>query len=238
MAETTDTNAHYQPTIREMPLGERPRERLEHYGASALSTAELLAIILRVGVSGQSVLHLSHALLAKYAGLMGLARASFADLCAEHGLGPAKTTQLKAALELGRRLLVESPDVRPQITSPADAANLVLLQMSVLEKEEVRVFILDTRNRVLSVPTVYVGSLNTNVVRVAELFRDAIKQNAAAIIVVHNHPSGDPTPSPEDVRLTEMLVEAGKLLDVEVLDHLIIGQGRFVSLKERGLGFR
>jgi DNA repair protein RadC len=238
MAEETATTVPYQPTIREMPVGERPRERLESYGPAALSNAELLAIILRTGVSGQSVLNLSQALLAKHGGLMGLARASFAELCAEHGLGPAKTTQLKAALELGRRLLVESPDARPQVTSPADAANLVLLEMSLLEKEEVRVVILDTRNRVLSIPTIYVGSLNTNVVRVAELFRDAIKHNAAAIIVVHNHPSGDPTPSPEDVHLTEMLVQAGKLMDIEVLDHLIIGQGRFVSLKERGLGFR
>jgi DNA repair protein RadC len=238
MAEETVTTVPYQPTIREMPAGERPRERLENYGPAALSNAELLAIILRTGVSGQSVLNLSQALLAKHGGLMGLARASFAELCAEHGLGPAKTTQLKAALELGRRLLVESPDARPQVTSPADAANLVLLEMGVLEKEEVRVVLLDTRNRVLSIPTIYVGSLNTNVVRVAELFRDAIRHNAAAIIVVHNHPSGDPTPSPEDVRLTEMLVQAGKLMDIEVLDHLIIGQGRFVSLKERGLGFR
>jgi DNA repair protein RadC len=238
MAETTGDNVQYQPTIREMPPGERPRERLENYGEAALSHSELLAIILRSGVKGQSVLNLSQALLAKYGSLLGLARASFAELCAEHGLGPAKATQLKAAMELGRRLLIESPDARPQITSPADAANLVQLQMSLLEQEEVRVLILDTRNRVLDNHTVYVGSLNTSVVRVGELFREAIKQNAAAIIVVHNHPSGDPTPSPEDVRLTEMLVEAGKLLDVEVLDHLIIGQGRFVSLKERGLGFR
>jgi DNA repair protein RadC len=238
MAKKNVATVQYQPTIHEMPVGERPRERLERYGATALSNAELLAIILRVGVSGQSVLNLAQVLLSKHGGLMGLARASFADLCAEHGLGPAKTTQLKAALELGRRLLIESPDARPQITSPADAANLVLLEMSMLEKEEVRVAILDTRNRVLNVPTVYVGSLNTSVVRVAELFRDAIKQNAASIIVIHNHPSGDPTPSPEDVRLTEMLVQAGKLLDIEVLDHLIIGQGRFISLKERGLGFQ
>jgi len=238
MTEGKAADVHYQPTIHEMPAGERPRERLERYGAAALSNAELMAIILRGGVKGQSVLNLAQALLARHGGLMGLARASFAELCAEHGVGPAKTTQIKSALELGRRLLIESPDARPQITSPADAANLVQLEMSLLEKEEVRVLVLDTRNRVLDIPTVYVGSLNTSVVRVAELFRDAIKQNAAAIIVVHNHPSGDPTPSPEDVRLTEMLVEAGKLLDVEVLDHLIIGQGRFVSLKERGLGFR
>lgn len=228
----------YQPTIHEMPVGERPRERLEHYGAGALSNAELLAITLGSGVRGQSVLNLAQALLAKHGGLMGLARASFADLCAEHGVGPAKATQLKAALELGPRLLVESPDARPQITSPADAANLVLLEMSLLEKEEVRVITLDTRNRVLNISTVYVGSLNTSVVRVSELFREAVNKNAAAVIVVHNHPSGDPTPSPEDVNLTEMLVQGGQILDVEVLDHLIIGQGRFVSLKERGLGFQ
>lgn len=238
MAEKNTTTVQYQPTIHEMPVGERPRERLARCGASALSNAELLAIILRVGVSGQNVLHLSQALLAKHGGLVGLARVSFADLCGEHGLGPAKATQLKAALELGRRLLIESPDAKPQITSPGEAANLVLLGMSVLEQEEVRVVVLDTRNRVLGISTVYVGSLNTSVVRPAELFREAIRQNAAAIIVVHNHPSGDPTPSPEDVRLTEILVQAGNLLDVEVLDHLIIGQGRFVSLKERGLGFK
>jgi DNA repair protein RadC len=238
MAEKNATTVQYQPTIHEMPAGERPRERLARYGAAALSNAELLAIVLRVGVSGQSVLHLSQALLAKHGGLMGLARAGFADLCGEHGLGPAKTTQLKAALELGRRLLIESPDARPQITSPGEAANLVLLEMSILEQEEVRVVVLDTRNRVLGIPTIYVGSLNTSVVRPAELFREAIRQNAAAIIVIHNHPSGDPTPSPEDVRLTEILVQAGRLLDVEVLDHLIIGQSRFVSLKERSLGFK
>lgn len=228
----------YQPTIHEMPVGERPRERLERYGAAALSNSELLAIILRGGVKGQSVLNMAQALLSKYGGLMGLARAGFVELCAEHGIGPAKTTQLKAALEMGRRLLVESPDARPQITSPADAANLVQLEMSLLEKEEVRVLILDTRNRVLSMKTVYVGSLNTSVVRVGEIFREVIKQNAAALVVAHNHPSGDPSPSPEDIHLTEMIVEAGKLLDIEVLDHLIIGHNRYISLKERGLGFR
>lgn len=153
-------------------------------------------------------------------------------------MGRTTAARLKAALELGRRLLTESPDERPQIASPADAANLLLAEMSALEKEEVRVILLDTRNRVLDIPTVYVGSLNTTVVRIGELFRAAIRQNAAAIILVHNHPSSDPSPSPEDVRLTEMTVQAGNLMDVELLDHLIIGGGgRFVSLKERGLGF-
>ena len=227
----------YHPTIKELPVSERPRERLEHYGAGALSSAELLAIILRTGVGGESVLNVAARLLAKYNGLIGLARASFGELCAEHGIGPAKVTQLKAALELGRRLLIASPEERPQVKSPADAANLLMLEMSLLEQEHLRTILLDSKNRVLATPTIYVGSLNTSVVRVGELFREAIKLNSAALIVVHNHPSGDPTPSPEDVKVTELVVQAGQLLDIEVLDHLIIGQQRYVSLKERGLGF-
>ncbi|MFC2016046.1 DNA repair protein RadC, partial [Chloroflexota bacterium] len=153
------------------------------------------------------------------------------------GIGPAKVAQVKAALELGRRLLAEDPDERTQIRTPADAANLVMSEMSLLEQEHMRVMLLDTKNRVLASPTLYKGSLNTSLVRVGEIFREAIRANSAALIVVHNHPSGDPTPSPEDVAVTRQIVEAGKLLDVDVLDHLIIGQKKFVSLKERGLGF-
>ena len=230
-------SVEYHPTIKDLPLGERPRERLEHYGAGALSTSELLAILLRTGVAGESVLRLAERLLVRYGGLTGLAWASFAELCQEKGVGPAKVTQIKAALELGRRLLVASPQERPQVKSPADAANLLMLEMGLLEQEHLRVMLLDTRNRVLAVHTVYVGNLNTSVVRVGEIFRQAIKANAAALIVVHNHPSGDPTPSPEDVAVTELIVQAGRLLGIEVLDHLIIGQQRFVSLKDRGLGF-
>jgi len=227
----------YHPTIKDMPVGERPRERLQHYGAGALSTAELIAILLRSGVAGESVLHLAERLLARYGGLTGLAQASFAELCQEKGIGPAKVTQIKAALELGRRLLVASPQERPQVRSPADAANLLMLEMSLLAQEQMRVILLDSKNRVLAIPTIYQGSLNTSLIRVGELFREAIRQNCAAIIVVHNHPSGDPTPSPEDVLVTKQIVEAGKLLDIEVLDHLVIGRQRYVSLKERGLGF-
>ncbi len=150
-------------------------------------------------------------------------------------MGEAKATQLKAALELGRRLAVVSPQSRPQVRSPADVANLLMLEMSLLEQEHLRAILLDTKNNLLRVATVYTGSLNTAVVRVGEVFREAIRANCASIIVVHNHPSGDPTPSPEDVRVTEMLVvEAGKLLDVAVLDHVVIGRNRYVSLKERG----
>jgi DNA repair protein RadC len=186
----------YHPTIRDLPSADRPRERLLRDGPMALSTAELLAIIFRVGVDGENVLELSNRLLARHGGLAGLARASFNELQNEHGLGFAKVATLKAAFELGRRLTIASPDERLQVRSPADAANLLMSEMSLLEQEHLRVMLLDTRNRVLAVPTIYVGSLNTSVVRVSELFRDAIRQNAAAIIVAHNHPSGDPTPSP------------------------------------------
>jgi len=227
----------YNPTIKELPSSERPRERLLHYGASALSTAELLAIILRTGLRDENVVRVAQRLLATFDGLAGLARANPPELMAERGLGLAKTAQLKAALELGRRLLVASPADRPQIRSPADAANLVISEMGLLDQEQLRVMLLDTKNRVLDIQTVYVGSLNTSLIRVGELFREAIRANCASLIVVHNHPSGDPTPSPEDVAVTRQIVEAGRLLDVDVLDHLIIGQQRFVSLKERGLGF-
>lgn len=226
---------YLSPRLKGLPLKERPLQRVIHHGAPALSLTELLASL----AGGPHQLEIADALVARFRSVASIARATVAELATVKWLGEGGAARLKAALELGRRLTTESPDPRPQITSPADAANLVQADMSLLEQEEVRVLVLDTRNRVLDIHAVYKGSLNTSLVRVSELFRQAIKQNAAAIIVAHNHPSGDPSPSPEDVRLTEMLVEAGKLLDVELLDHLIIGRGsRFVSLKERGLGFK
>jgi DNA repair protein RadC len=232
-----ETRAEYRPMIRDLPADERPRERLARAGEGALSTTELLAIILRTGVGGESVLDMARRLISRYDGLPGLARASFAELRAEKGLGEAKTAQLKAALELGRRMLLTSPEDRFVVRSPADVAQLLMAEMSHLEQEHFRVLYLDTRNRLLGAETVYVGSLNASHIRVSEVFRDAVKRNCAAIIVAHNHPSGDPTPSPEDVEVTRQLVSAGNLLDIEVLDHLVIGQQRFVSLRERGLGF-
>ena len=231
------TDDGYNPTIKELPSSERPRERLLHYGASALSSAELLAIILRTGLQDENVVRMAQRLLATFGNLAGLARVNAAELQREKGLGPAKVAQLQAALELGRRMLLQSPEERPQVRSPADAANLVMSEMGLLEQEQLRVMLLDTKNRVLDTPIIYVGSLNTSLIRVGELFRAAIRANCASLIVLHNHPSGDPTPSPEDVAVTRQIVEAGKLLDIDVLDHLIIGQQRFVSLKERGLGF-
>jgi DNA repair protein RadC len=231
-----DDTPAYRPMIKDMPATERPRERLRDYGAGALSTAELLAIILRTGTKGQNVLHLAANLVSRYGGLSGLARANLAELQKEKGLGFAKSCDLKAALELGRRLAAEHPEERPIVASPQDVMNLLGTEMSLLDQEQLRVVLLDTRNRVLSMPTVYAGNVNTSVVRVGELFRDAIRNNAVALVAVHNHPSGDPAPSSEDVAVTRLIVEAGKLLNVDVLDHIVIGGGRCVSLKERRLG--
>lgn len=230
--------AEYRPRIADLAQADRPRERLLAVGAEGLSNAALLAILLRVGTRGENAVRLAERLLAELGGLPGLHRKSQSDLCEVKGIGGAKAAQLMAAIELGRRIAVCSPEERPTISSPADAANLLMYQMSALEQEYLFVILLDTRNRVLGKPLeIYHGSLNTSLIRAGEVFREAVKINAAGLIVAHNHPSGDPTPSPEDVAVTRTLVDAGRLLDVEVLDHLVIGRQRFVSLKERGLGF-
>lgn len=223
--------------IHDMPVEERPRERLAHVGPQALSTAELLAIILRTGVKGENVLTMAQRLLGTYAGLGGLSRAELAQLTAEHGLGPAKATQIMAALELGKRLMAESPEERFQIRSPADGAHILTPLIGHQEQEHFVVLYMDTRNRVTDREILYKGSLNTSLVRIAEVFRGAVRRNCASIIVAHNHPSGDPNPSPEDIALTRRLVKAGKILEIDVLDHFIIGAQRYVSLRERDLGF-
>lgn len=226
----------YQPTVSDLPARERPVNRIEHCGPGALSTTELLAII----VGGPQQLHLANRLLAHYDdGLIGLARAPHGELSNNgfEGIGPATAARIKASFELGRRLLIASHDDKLQIRSPADTANLLMAEMSTLEQEHLRVILLDYKNYVLGVPTIYVGNICTAVIRIPELFREAIRVNASAIIIAHNHPSGDPSPSPDDVAVTEAIYKAGRLIDIEVLDHVIIGQGRYVSLKEKGLGF-
>jgi DNA repair protein RadC len=224
--------------ITDLAATDRPRERLESLGAGALSDAELLAILLRVGVEGENAVQMGQRLLKKFGGIGGLHRAPFQELCSQHGLGPAKASQIQAAIELGRRLASQPADERTTINGPADVAAVVQYEMSSLEQEELRVLVLDTRNRVMQVDELYRGSVNTSQVRIGELFKTAIRRNAAAVILVHNHPSGDPTPSPEDTALTRAAIQAGKLLDIGVLDHVVIGRaGRWVSLKERGQGF-
>ncbi len=227
----------YRPLIRDMPSDERPRERLRLRGASALSNAELLAILLRTGGRGENVLALAGRLLARFEGLDGLARTSFGELCAERSLGEAKAAQVHAALELGKRLLSTRPDERPVVRSPQDVAALLQAEMALLGQEHLRVVLLNTRNQVLAVPEVYKGNVNTAVVRPSEVFRDAVREGCPAVIVVHNHPSGDPKPSADDVSITKQLVEAGALLGIEVLDHVVIARGGFASLRERGQGF-
>lgn len=227
----------YQPLIRDMSPDERPRERLKTLGPSALNNAELLAIILQTGTASESVLSLATRLLARFGGLGGLGKASFGELCAEKGVGEAKASQTRAAFELGKRFYSLQPTEKVVVKSPQDVANLLLAEMGFLEQEELRVVLLNTRNQVIGIPHIYKGNVNTSVIRVNEIFRQAIRENSPALVVVHNHPSGDPSPSQEDIKITKQMVEAGKLLEIEVLDHLIIGQQKFVSLKEKGLGF-
>lgn len=223
--------------ITDLAQTDRPRERLEGLGPHSLSNAELLAILLRVGVKGENAVQVGQRILQTFGGLTGLHRATFTEVSRQHGLGKAKAATLLAAIELGRRLALEAPEERPRVNSPKDAAALVQYEMQALEQEHLRVLLLNTRNQVMEIVEVYHGSLNSSMVRVGEVFTPAVRRNAASVLIVHNHPSGDPSPSPEDIALTRALVQAGKLLSIDVLDHLVIGHGRYVSLKEQGLGF-
>ncbi len=229
-----NTTSH---ALRELPADERPRERLIAYGEAALSNIELIAVALRTGSRGENVISLAQRLLGEFHGLAGVATASVSELCRVAGIGPAKAAQIKAALELGRRLVATGGESRPRISSPYEAADRFLAEMGNSPQEELRVMLLDTKNQVLRTPTVYIGNVNTSVVRPAEVFREAIRDTATSVIIAHNHPSGDPTPSPEDVAVTREIVRAGEILGIRVLDHLVIGKGRFTSLRERGLGF-
>src|SRR4030042_5207690 len=230
----SETNLY---TIKDFSVEDRPRERLAKLGPQALSTAELLAILLRVGMVGETAVQVGQRLLQTFGGLTGIHRASFDELRNQKGIKLAKAAQIKAAIELGRRLVLESPEERPIIHSPAEAAEMVQYEMSALEQEELRVMLLDTRNRVQHIETIYRGSVNSSQVRIAEIFKPAIRRNATNLIVIHNHPSGDPTPSPDDIAITRAILQAGELLDVKLLHHIIVGSGRVCFFKERGVGF-
>ena len=192
---------------------------------------------MRVGGARESAIDQATRILARFSGLPGLSRASFGQLCNEKGLGEAKATQIKAALEIGKRLLASQPEERAVVRSPEDVANLLQAEMSFLEQEHLRVILLNTRNQVLAIPEVYKGNVSSALVRVGELFRDAVREGCPALIVVHNHPSDDPTPSRDDIEITKQIDQAGQLLDIEVLDHVILAHGSLVSLRDRGLGF-
>jgi DNA repair protein RadC len=225
----------YPVIIRDLPEQERPRERLAKHGPSSLSNAELVAILLRTGSARQSAIALAERLLAEFGGLRGIATASVERLSKVTGMGLAKAAQVKAAFELGKRLAVEPKEEKPVISRPQDVVDLVREDLRHKDKEHFIVLLLDVRNRVLRISTVSVGSLTANIAHPREVFREAIDQGAAAIIVVHNHPSGDPSSSKEDRLLTKRLKESGEIIGIPLLDHVIIGGSEFASLKEQGL---
>jgi DNA repair protein RadC len=218
-------------------LPERPRERLARHGAAALSAAELIGILWGSGTHGQTAVDAADYALRRHEGLVGLARASDVELEDVPGVGPVRAAQLCAAFELGRRLVTDWPQGRWMIRAPRDLGERLVPQMGYLEREELRVVLLNTRNAVLRQVTVYQGNVSSSLVRIGELFRDAVRLNATGVILVHNHPSGDATPSPDDLRLTAEALAAGRLLDIQLLDHLIVAGDGYISLRDRGVAF-
>lgn len=221
--------------IRDVPKEERPRERLIKEGANRLSNQELLSVLLRTGSKEESVLSLSGRVLHRFEGLKMLKTATLEELQKVKGIGTTKATQILAAIELGVRLSSERPDDRYVIRSPQDGVKFVVDDMRYLSQEHFICLYLNTKNQVIHRQTVFIGSLNASIVHPREVFKEALKRSAASLICFHNHPSGDPTPSHEDIEVTKRLVECGLLIGIEVLDHIIIGDQKFVSLKEKGI---
>ncbi|EAX48113.1 DNA repair protein RadC [Thermosinus carboxydivorans Nor1] len=222
-------------TLKELPEEERPREKLLAKGPAALSNVELLAILLRTGTKNQSVMRLAEGLLAMQDGLAKVSRLTAQELSKIKGIGAAKAVTLVAAMELGKRLASLEAMQRAVIRSPQDIRDLMMPRLRYETKEHFVALLLSTKNHVLAMPVISVGSLNASLVHPRELFREAINHSAAAVILVHNHPSGDPTPSREDIEITGKMVQAGEILGIAVLDHVIIGDGKYVSLKEKGI---
>ncbi|WP_080844628.1 RadC family protein [Cytobacillus gottheilii] len=220
--------------IKDFPESERPRERFVQKGPESLSTHELIAILLRTGTKDESVLQLSNRLIKHFEGLRLLKDATLDEITSIKGIGTAKAIQVLAAVEIGRRISNLTYEERYSIRSPEDGANYVMHDMRFLSQEHFVCLYLNTKNQVLSKQTVFIGSLNASIVHPREVFKEALKRSAASVICVHNHPSGDPTPSREDIEVTKRLGECGKIIGIEVLDHLIIGENKFVSLKEKG----
>lgn len=221
--------------IMDLPECERPRERLQRYGAGNLSNAELLAILLRTGSVSENILDLSNRLLTESNGLNGLLNFDMDDYLRIKGIGKAKACQLVALAEISRRFKGYKSGVSYKISQPGDVISLIMEDMRSLKQEILRVIMLNTKNIVLTMKDVSIGSLNSSIVHPREVFREAINKGSASIIICHNHPSGDPTPSTEDINITTRLKECGKLIGIDLLDHVIIGNGNYVSLKEKGI---
>src|SRR5699024_7178089 len=213
---------------------ERSRERLIQYGESHLSNQELLAILLGSGTRNETVMDLSNRLLMHFEGLKLLSEATIEELTSIKGIGQAKGVTLLAALELGKRIQQYRPEEKYVIRSPEDGAEYVMEEMRSLNQEHLVALFLNTKNQVIHRQTIFIGSLNASIVHPREIYREAVKRSAASVVCAHNHPSGDPSPSQEDIHVTRRLVEAGKIMGIELLDHLVIGNNRFISLKEKG----
>ncbi|HOA15188.1 MAG TPA: DNA repair protein RadC [Bacillota bacterium] len=221
--------------MKAMPSSERPTERLFARGAEALSAAELIAVIIRCGNRRESALEAAMRILRDCGGQARLAGMGAAEISKACKLGKVRSAQLKAALELGKRIAQGDMGERLQITDASAAARLLFPAMRSLKSEEFRELMLDTKNRMIGMVTVSTGTLNSSLVHPREVFREAISMNSAAVIIAHNHPSGDPTPSEEDITVTARLNEAGKLIGIELLDHLVIGGDSYVSFRETGI---
>jgi DNA repair protein RadC len=230
---TEKRKEHY--TIKEIPSGQRPRERLLQKGAAALSDAEVLAIILATGYEDKTAIDLANSILIQFGGFPNLVNTTIEELSTIKGVGLAKSCQIKAALEIGKRIATFLPGDRITIRCPKDVERLLMEEMRFLEKEVFRVISLNTKNEVIGNDVVSIGSLNASIVHPRELFKECIRKNAASIILAHNHPSGNPEPSREDLMVTKRLIQGGKLLGIDVLDHIIFGQRVFISMKEKGL---
>lgn len=228
-------SVEYRLTIKSLPEELRPRERLFRKGAATLSDSELLAILIRSGTFSASALDLAAYLITRFGGLRGLLDVSLEELCKVNGIGLAKATQIKAALEVGRRVAAAPAAARPVIRSPEEVAALVMEEMRYLDREHFNVLILNTKNQVLAIENISIGTLNSSSVHPRELFKAAVKKSAASLILVHNHPSGDPTPSQQDLDLTKRLMEAGEVIGINILDHIIIGDNKYTSLRAEGL---
>ncbi|HEX79223.1 MAG TPA: JAB domain-containing protein [Dehalococcoidia bacterium] len=219
-----------------MPVDERPRERLQKYGAESLSAQEIIALILGRGISGESVIVTAQRLIKQFGSLSGIASASVEELSQVRGIGLAKAAQLKASFELANRMEVSSvASAKPLIKKPEDVAGLIASRLKGKKKEYFLAIMLDTRSRLIKVSEISVGSLDASVVHPREVFKEAISASAASVIFAHNHPSGDPTPSEDDIKLTKRLADAGEITGIDILDHIIIGDGRYLSLKREGL---
>ncbi|ABR48446.1 DNA repair protein RadC [Alkaliphilus metalliredigens QYMF] len=228
--------SQYVTGIKKMPINERPREKLLNYGPESLSNPELLAIILSTGTKEMSAIDLAtHVLSYSEEGLRHLKNCEIEELQQIKGVGIAKASQILAAVELGKRISLTSRVNHYRIKSPDDVSNLLMEEMRYLKKEYFNIALLNTKHEVIAIENISIGSLNASIVHPREVFVVAIKRSSSAIILVHNHPSGDPSPSGEDIRITKRLVEAGKLLGIEVLDHIIIGDNVYYSLKEKSM---